>query len=139
MRCPGILCLVCHCHSPRSLGFPITPSPMRVPNTAKAHGLSHLGGLCSCLDLFTGDIGFVSPQLLTQLGAELGHHQDGAGPHGVVGVPQGSADRSTDLSSTVKFQGWAVGSPARLWTVISQAEPRGAPSFTVSPFSTQFS
>lgn len=32
-----------------------------------------------------------------------------------------------DLSSTVKFQGGAVGGPAHLWTVISQAEPSGSP------------
>lgn len=32
-----------------------------------------------------------------------------------------------DLSSTVEFQGGGVGGPAHLWTVISQAEPRGSP------------
>lgn len=60
---------------------------MGVAGTAKARGSSPLGRLCSCLDFFAGDIGFVSPRLLTPLGAELGHHQSGVGPHGVVGVP----------------------------------------------------
>lgn len=61
------------------------------------------------------------------LGAELGHHQDAAGPHWVVGVLQGSADRTMDVRSTVKGQGGALGGLALLRTVISQVEPSGSP------------
>lgn len=44
-----------------------------------------------------------------------------------MGVSQGSADRTVDESSKVKGQGGALGGPALLWTVISQAEPRRSP------------
>lgn len=65
--------------------------------------------------------------LCSPLGAELGRHQDAAGPHRVVGVSQGSADRTMDVSSTVKGQGGALGGPTLLWTVISWVEPSGSP------------
>lgn len=96
---------------------------MVAPGTAEAQGSSPLGMLCSCLDFFTVNIGCVSPQLLRPLRAELGHHQNGAGPHGLVDVPLGSMDRSMDLSSTVQFQVGGLGGPTHLWTVIFQAEP----------------
>lgn len=43
------------------------------------------------------------------------------------GCPQGPAGRTVDVSSTVKGQGGALGGPALLWNVNSQAELGGSP------------
>lgn len=45
----------------------------------------------------------------------------------MVGVSQGSADSTMDVSSKVKPQGEALGGPALLWAVISHTEPSGSP------------
>lgn len=44
-----------------------------------------------------------------------------------MGVSQGSADRTVDVSSTVKGQSEALGGPVLLWTVNSQGELSGSP------------